>query len=263
MEDATFIVNPKDIEKVALSDGLKSNQLDIPAAVILTFNRMIIKELTGLCHLHEIEWKAGKYTPYDTPRASWQGEFNGIELCVFVPPMGASPLAAFCEELVCFGARRIFLLCGAWSLGEEYLKKGQIHLPSFAIGLDGTSYHYGNNEFMVNAESVTFDVLKKTLEVSKADWRVGGVACCEALYRITREMVADFGRKGCLSMENGEVAVLYSIAKKHGINVGVLLQPYIDLERGYDATYTDTEYEETCQVQARVAVKTLGISQGE
>lgn len=262
MEDATFIVNPEDIKKIAVQNGARSNELDIPAVAILTFNRTILRELSVLCSLHEIEWKAAKYTPYSAPLESWQGAFKGIELCVFVPPMGASPLAAFCEELVVYGARIIFLLCASWSLGERYLRKGQIHVPSFAVGLDGTSYHYGNVNYRIDAEPVTHACLVEALETEDIDWKQGGVGCCEAIYRITRQMMEGYRKQGCLSMENGEVAALYTIAKVHGISVGVLLQPYIDLERGYDSSYMGKEYEETCRVQARVAVRTLEFSQG-
>jgi uridine phosphorylase len=257
MRDAAFMINPEDIKKNALAKGIKKQDLDIPADVILTFNRTIVEELVRLCDLRGTEWAAGKFTPYSLPRESWQGNFGGIELRVFVPPMGASPLAAFCEELVSVGARRIFLLCASWSLGETFLKKGQIHLPSFAIGFDGTSCHYGNDKFMSSAESVTFDALKEVLERSGADWRVGGVGCCEALYRITAEMVADYRRKGCLSMENGEVAVLYCLAKLRKIEVGVLLQPYLDLEHGLDPSYMDDKYEATCRIQAHIALEAL------
>lgn len=262
MKEAAFIINPEDIKKIALTGGVKPNELNIPTAAILTFNRTILRELSGLCSLHEIKWKAAKYTPYSAPRESWRGVFKGIELCVFVPPMGASPLAAFCEELIVYGARAIFLLCASWSLGERYLRKGQIHVPSFAVGLDGTSYHYGNVNYRVDAEPATHACLIKACKTEDIDWKQGGVGCCEAIYRITRQMMEVYQEEGCLSMENGEVAVLYTIAKIHGISVGVLLQPYIDLETGYDSSYMGEEYEETCRVQARVAVRALGFSQG-
>lgn len=56
------------------------------------------------------------------------------------------------------------------------------------------------------------------------------MGCCEAFYRITPELADEFREQGCLSMENGETAALYSLAKERDIPIGVLLQPYIDLE---------------------------------
>ena len=178
-------------------------------------------------------------------------------VAVFVPPMGASPLAAFCEELIVYGARMIFLLCASWSLGEEYLKKGQIHVPSFAVGLDGTSYHYGSTDYRTEAEPEGYNALVQALDEEGIDWKHGGVGCCEAFYRITKEMVDKYRADGCLSMENGEVATLYSLASVRQIRVGVLVQPYIDLRRGLNHMYLDEQYEQTCRIQARIALKAL------
>ena len=95
------------------------------------------------------------------------------------------------------------------------------------------------------------------LDTERVDWKQGGVGCCEAFYRITREMVEHYREQGCLSMENGEVAALYSLANSRTIHAGVFLQPYLDLERGPDLSYIDEKYRETCIKQARIALKVL------
>ncbi len=256
-EVTTFIINPADIKKSALASGVSPEELQIPKAVILTFNRPIVEEVEKICGLQQWTWKGGEYSPYSSFQKCWKGRAVNCELSMFVPPMGASPIAAFCEELVYFGAQNVFLLCASWSLGHKYLRKGQIHVPSFAVGLDGTSYHYGNDEFNVDAEPVGFKALTDALTRSGTDWKAGGVGCCEAFYRITREMVDDYRKRGCLSIENGEVAALYSLARVHRIRVGILLQPYIDLEQGLDLSYMDAKYSETCRTQARVAIEAL------
>ncbi|KPK72842.1 hypothetical protein AMJ87_03515 [candidate division WOR_3 bacterium SM23_60] len=252
-----FMIKPEDVRDNALAGDVSPEALEVPEAVILTFNRPIIGELTRLCNLREWDWQAGKYAPYCSAQTYLKGEFDNMEVATFIPPMGASPIAAFCEELIVYGARTIFLLCASWSLGNRYLKKGQIHVPSFAIGLDGTSYYYGNTECRIDAEQVTYNTLINILKTENVDWKQGGVGCCEAFYRITREMVDDYRKRGCLSMENGEVAVLYTLASLRKIRVGVLLQPYIDLEHGLDLSYINSKYPETCSVQARIALKAL------
>ncbi len=252
-----FMIKPQDVRDSALARGVSPETLAVPGAVILTFNRPIITELTRSCDLEDWDWGGRKYTPYSSPLTCLKGAFEGTELAVFVPPMGASPVAAFCDELIVYGARTIFLLCASWSLGKEYLRRGQIQVPTFAVGMDGTSCHYGNTEFRVDADTKILETLSKTLRSNGVDWKMGGAGCCEAIYCITREMVANYRQQGCLSMENGEVAALYSLAKLRGINAGVLLQPYIDLERGYDPSYIDEEYQDACKRQARVALKAL------
>jgi uridine phosphorylase len=256
-KDDAFIIKPEDIRKEAIAAGSLPEALQIPGSIILTFNCGIIEKLKETCGLHDWDWPLGKHSPYVSPRKCWKGTAHDHGVCVFVPPMGASPIAAFCEELVCLGANTIFLLCASWGLGEKYLKKGQIHLPSFAVGHDGTSFHYGPGEIKVRAEPKSFNALSCALDKLGADWKQGGVGCCEAFYRITPKMVNDYRKQGCLSMENGEVAVLYSLAKVYKINVGVLLQPYIDLEHGWDPSFMDDTYKVACHLQAHVAIEAL------
>jgi len=252
-----FMIKPEDVRDNAIAGGISPEALEVPEAVILTFNPPIVGELTRLCNLSAWDWQAGKYAPYSSSSMCLKGKFDQLGVAVFMPPMGASPIAAFSEELIVYGARTIFLLCASWSLGDRYLRKGQIQVPSFAVGFDGTSYHYGNTEYRINAEPVTYNILIEALQAEDVDWKQGGVGCCEAFYRITREMVDDYRKGGCLSMENGEVAVLYSLASLRKIHVGVLLQSYIDLERGLDLSYINSKYPETCKAQAHIALKAL------
>ena len=146
--------------------------------------------------------------------------------------MGASPLIALCEEMIYLGAEIMFLACASWGLGEKYLQKGQVHLPSFAVGIDGTSPHYGNKDQKVVCETWCRDALATALNELDTSWNEGGVGSCEAIYQITEEMMSEFRDKGCLSIENGETAALYSLAQWRDMPIGVLLQPYIDLEKG-------------------------------
>ena len=187
-----FIIKPEDVRDNAVARGVSPEALEVSESVILTFNRRIVGELTRLCNLSAWDWQASKYAPYSSAQTYLKGKFDNIEVAVFIPPMGASPIAAFSEELIVHGARIIFLLCASWSLGDRYLKKGQIQVPSFAIGFDGTSYHYGNTEYRIDAEPVTYNILIEALKAANVDWKQGGVGCCEAFYRITREMVDDY-----------------------------------------------------------------------
>jgi uridine phosphorylase len=254
-----FVLNPADIEEVAESMGVARSELEVPSSIILTFSRAVLDELKIICqNLKEWKWKGEMFSPYSSSRKSLKGSIDDLHnIAVFMPPMGASPLAAFCEELIYFGAEVIFLICASWGLGEKYLSKGQIQVPSFAIGFDGTSIHYGNRNYNIQSESKAFNALITALNKLGANWKKGGVGACEAIYCITPEMIDEFRKQGCLSMENGEVASLFSLAHKKKIPIGVLLQPYIDLEEGWSISYLDEEYSEICKVQARTAIEAL------
>ncbi|MFX1283996.1 MAG: hypothetical protein ACFFB5_10090 [Promethearchaeota archaeon] len=253
-----YILNPADILRIAKSRNIPRSDITVPSSIILTFSNTVLEELTKTYNLQEWKWKGEMLSPYSSSQKSVKGKIE-YDLAVFIPPMGASPLAAFTEELIYFGAKNIILVCASWGLGENYLLKGQLHLPSFAIGIDGTSVHYENKNWRIENEPRAFNALTTTLNKIGTNWKEGGVGACEAIYRITPDSMDEFRKKGCISMENGEVATLYSIAKAKKIPIGALLQPYIDLEKGWNISYLDKEYIKTCKVQAHVAVETLKI----
>jgi uridine phosphorylase len=250
-----YLITPSDVEREALLQGFDRKALEVPRLIFLTFSQSVIQELTALSDMEQWEWPAAKFTPAFSPLfKSWRGQIAEEPIAAFVPHMGPSTITSFCEELIHYGARVIFLLCASWGLGSTYLDRGEIHLPSFAVGMDGTSPHYGNDRWRVEAEPRAFRALAAALDELRAVWKEGGVGSCEAFYRITPSMADDFRAQGCLSMENGETAALYALARAHDIPIGVLLQPYIDLQEGWSLSYMGAKYRDTGGLQARAAV---------
>jgi len=251
-----FLIDPADVEREALARGATRSELRVPRLVFLTFNQTVLEELTCLSGMEEWEWPAARFTPAYSPLfRGWKGEIDGRDIAAFVPHMGPSTLASFCEELIHYGAQVVFLLCASWGLGKGYLDEGVIHLPSFAVGIDGTSPHYGIATARVEAEPRAFEALGSALDGLGASWKSGGVGSCEAFYRITPQLADEFRDQGCLSMENGETAALFALARVHGIPIGVLLQPYIDLEQGWSLSYTGEKYQESGRLQVQAAVE--------
>jgi uridine phosphorylase len=254
-----YLITPRDVETEALACGIERSALEVPRLIFLTFNQAVTEELTAFYHMEEWEWPAALFSPAFSPLfKGWRGKIDDEEIAAFVPPMGASTLVSFCEELIHYGARVIFLLCASWGLGKEYLAEGEIHLPSFAVGIDGTTPHYGNTTGRVEAEPRALAALAAALDQVGAKWKQGGVGSCEAFYRITPALADQFRQQGCLSMENGETAALFALARARGIPIGVLLQPYIDLEQGWSLSYMGERYRETGRLQVRAAVRASG-----
>lgn len=257
MKQRMYAIKPKQIEDDAERTGVPRENLRVPEAVVLTFSDTMGSQLIGLGAMHEWNWPGWRFCPYSSPARSYLGSVKGVEVGLIFPPMGASPVTALCEELAHFGSRLFLLLCASWSLGQDWLARGQIQVPSFAVGLDGTSPHYGNKGFRIHADETTLQALSCSLREMGASWKEGGVGSCEAIYRITPDMIEDYKSTGCLSMENGETAALFALACQKRFNMGVLLQPYIDLTRGWTVSYMDETYRRTCFVQARAAVRTI------
>lgn len=240
-----FVVTPASVVR---SEALRPGDV-----AVLTFNAPVVESLRDLCAARPVAWIDRFAHPYAAPELVLRGIRGGLGIAVIVPPMGASPLSCVVEDLAACGVAAVFLVCAAWSLGPP-VRFGDLIVPSFCVGTDGTSIHYGNTAGRVEADPRGVDALAAAGRARRARVHVGGNGTCEALYRIDRAMVERFREQGCVCMENGEAGTLFAIAPLVGVAVGALFQPYIDLSQGWDPTRLGALYEATCRVQAAVAL---------
>jgi len=252
-EEMRPLVTARQTLSAAREAGMKDEELQLSGSAVLTFNRGIIQRLDELCGLTDAEWLGSHVHPYSAPQMTKRGSYDGLDIIALIPPMGASPLACMVEDLVACGIRAVFLVCSAWSLGAP-VKFGDILVPSFAVGLDGTSIHYGNWEGCVKAEPRVVAALADSARGRGRTVHVAGNASCEALYRVTSEMVERFRQGGCMSMENGEAATLFAACRSFGVPAGAIFQPYIDLTEGWNPSRLDDMYQETCRLQADIVL---------
>ena len=251
----TRLITPEQTLSAARQAGLDDRELKITGMAVLTFSKAIADRLEELCGLQDSEWLSPSHHPYSASRIVKRGAFQGWGVTVLVPPMGASPLACIIEDLVTSGVKVVFLVCAAWSLGPP-IQFGDLIIPAFSIGPDGTSIHYGNDESQVHTATEVVDALAESCQSLGARYHTGGNGTCEALYRITPQMAEGFRNRGCLCMDNGEANTLISITHTMDITGGVLFQPYIDLDAGWNpAILTEEQYHATCRLQAEVVLQ--------
>jgi uridine phosphorylase len=247
------LITPDQTLSAARDAGAKEEQLEVSGVAVLTFSRGVVEQLERRCGVRDAEWLDPHVHPYSAPQVTKRGSYGGLDLIVLVPPMGASPLSCTIEDLVACGVRGVFLACAAWSLGPP-VQFGDIIVPSFAVGSDGTSVHYGNATGRIEADPAIVTALAASAREHEAPVHVGGNASCEAFYRIKEEMVASFRTQGCLSMENGEAATLFAVCRSLGVPGGVIFQPYIDLTEGWNPARLDEAYRATCRLQADIVI---------
>ena len=71
---------------------------------------------------------------------------------------------------------------------------------------------------------------------------------------VAQRLVESFRDRGCLSMENGEAAVLFAVCRSFGVLGGAIFQPYIDLAEGWNPGRLDDAYQVICRLQADVVL---------
>lgn len=251
----THLITPGQTLSAARQAGLDDDQLDLSGIAVLTFSKAVVDRLEALCGLEDAEWISPFHHPYAAGRVVKRGKFQGMDVTLLVPPMGASPLACIVEDLAACGVRAVFLVCAAWSMGPP-VAFGDLIVPSFSVGPDGTSIHYGSDTGEVYAQQEVVKALTEACRAQDARYHVGGNATCEALYRITPQMVEAFRKRGCLCVENGEASTLFAVTQALGILGGALFQPYIDLQKGWDpGRLQDERYPAACRLQAEVVLE--------
>jgi uridine phosphorylase len=249
----TRLITPEQTLSVARQAGLGDEELKLADVAVLTFSKAVGDRLEELCGLQDATWIGPQHHPYGAVRIVKRGSYGGLSIAMLVPPMGASPLSCTIEDLTACGVSAIFLVCAAWSLGPP-VRFGDLIVPAFSIAPDGTSIHYGNDAGHVFADPAVVEALAAAGRERGATVHVGGNATCEALYRITPEMVEDFRQRDCLCVENGEANVVFAAARTLGVIGGVLFTPYIDLTQGWDPGRLDDEYRAACRIQAETVL---------
>jgi uridine phosphorylase len=248
------MITPEQVIAAAREAGLKDEDLHLSGIAVLTFNKGIVDRMQELCDLKDAEWLSPRYHPFGGCEVAKRGRYQGLEVTVLVPPMGASPLACVVEDLVVCGVKGVFLACASWSLGGP-VEFGDIIIPSYALGPDGTSLHYGNTEKRVEGDQAVIDALATAARKRGATVHVGGNVTCEAFYRITPQMVKDFRKQGCFCMENGEASSLFAVCRTLGVPGGAVFQPYIDLTEGWNPKRLNEQYRATCRLQGEVVLE--------
>jgi uridine phosphorylase len=258
-----YLVTPRQTLSAARHAGLGRDELQLSGVAVITFSRAVVERLDELCDLVDAAWISPREHPYAAARVVRRGQFEGLGVTALVPPMGASPLACIVEDLIACGVQVVFLACAAWSLGAP-VRFGDLIVPSFSLGCDGTSVHYGNTRGEVHTATQMVDVLTQACHARRVRVHVGGNASCEALYRITPGTVEGYRRRRCLCMENGEASTLVAVTRTLGALGGVLFQPYIDLTRGWNPVRLDERrYRDTCRLQAEIVLQASVRLKGE
>lgn len=149
-----------------------------------------------------------------------QPPFAGI--CLAGPGIGAPYAVMVLETLIAWGARRILFLgwCGAVSKQVEI---GDIILPTAALADEGTSRNYAlPPDGQTQPAQATVDLIGQVLADSGIGFYTGKIWTTDAVYRETREKVAEYQKQGVLAVEM-EISALFSVARFRQVALGALL----------------------------------------
>lgn len=192
--------------------------VDLPDRVVLCFFGDVVADVVASRPdarlVTTLESEAGK-SPV------WAIEEFGTRLAVVQPGVGAPMAAAFCEELIAMGARRLIACGGAGTLVPD-LALGDPVVVEAAVRDEGTSHHYVPPGPMVEADPEAVATLVDVLRTNHVDHIVGRSWTTDAIYRETRSRMARRIEQGCRTVEM-EAAALLAVARYRRVQFGQLL----------------------------------------
>ncbi|MFX1379301.1 MAG: hypothetical protein ACFFA4_09415 [Promethearchaeota archaeon] len=251
-----FCLTSKDVVQTAIVVGNKNmKDFEVDPIVMIIFSEGLLNYLKEITNLKESEWLLS-YHPYGGGRL-YRGQYEDISLSVILPPMGASLMASNAEDLIYCGAKTILLVCGSWGIGEK-VKLLDYIIPTHSLGLDGTSLHYGrksNEEVEINKEII--NILTEETKKRVKSYHLGKNYSKEAFYRINKQEILQLQKKGCISMENGEVNVLATICNKNNIKFGAIFYSYYNPLDGWNISWKDNRYKNCVNLEGEIALASI------
>lgn len=223
MEDLALL--EFDPEKVAVLQPAEVMQAKLPAGIpnraVMCFYSEILDSLPDDAQ------KVGELVAAHGRHPIWNLRRHGQDIAVFHPGVGAPLAAAFLEEAIALGARKVVACGGCGTLSSD-VEAGDIVLPSSAVRDEGTSFHYAPPSRVIEADAGALAVAQEVLERRGQPFRVGRVWTTDAIYRETRAKVQRRRDEGCLVVEM-EAAAFFAVAHFRGIQFAQLLYGGDDL----------------------------------
>jgi uridine phosphorylase len=190
---------------------------DIPTAAVLCFFPEIIAQLGQRPDAKRVATLRSEIGPNPV----WEIEHDGQRLAVLQPGVGAPLAAAFLEEVIAFGVRRV-IACGAAGALVPELTLGHAIIVDSAVRDEGTSYHYLPPARVIEADQHATATLLKTLTRREVAHLVGRAWTTDAIYRETRTKARQRVEEGCVAVDM-EASALFAVARYRGISLGQLL----------------------------------------
>ncbi len=170
------------------------------------------------------------------------GRWEGVEMAVAGPMMGAPQAALTLDKLMALGVRRVIALGWCGSI-QPHVRIGDVVLPTGALSEEGTSAHYplgpgmdpGPNDGLARAlgEALAKEPLGPgSSSTEGGDQRqtlhLGRVWSIDAPYRETVQKVLRYQRQGILGVDM-ETSALFTVARYRGIELACVLVVSDDL----------------------------------
>lgn len=213
-----------DQEKQAMLEPHKLlKPINIPKKAIACFFQDVIQSLVqnhDARRCFALQSELGSHPVYEM---TYQGE----QLAIFHPGIGAPLAAGIFEEVIALGVRSC-IACGGAGVLDKDIQVGEVIVPYAAIRDEGVSYHYLPPSREVEVDPQIVGTIQKVLEGKSVPYILTKTWTTDAFYRETVAKVQLRKEEGCKSVEM-EAAAFLAVAQFREVAFGQLLYGGDDL----------------------------------
>lgn len=183
----------------------------LPACGVLAVNPSEIGKMRELASYHHLRQE----------KLFHSNLYSSDRLFLAGPAVGAPMAVMTLEKLIALGAQNIIVYgwCGAL---VSPIKAGDIVIPTWALSEEGTSAHYAPVDAEISADPVMRSAVLAALQAGDATTRQGPIWTTDAVFRETREKIAEYGQRGLIAVDM-EYSALCTVARFRGVRLAAVM----------------------------------------
>jgi uridine phosphorylase len=198
------VFDPKDFRAyLARRMGKAAAELSVPADVVFTYDTRIFRAAIAESRATPAEW-------YIYTDRLYLGKIGNKEVGIAHAMVGASAAAMNLEELIAYGARRIYELGVAGAI-DSALSPGDVVVLKGAFSNEGTSKHYFRGKSWFGSSRSLSERLEKSLQGGKVKFVRANAWSIDAPYRETKKKVVHYRKVG-VRVVNMESSAIFAVA---------------------------------------------------
>jgi uridine phosphorylase len=187
---------------------VRPSNLTVPQDIVFAYDIAIFREAVAKTAAIPVDW----YIYHDRMR---RGVRNGREIGLVHAMVGAPAAAMNLEELIAYGARRIYEVGLSGAIDTD-LEPGQVVVLDGALSDEGLSKHYFHSRSRFVASRVLSRKIRTSLQDHGPEYSLGDAWTTDAPYRETTAKVSLFRKKGA-RVVNMESSAVFAIAEYRGV----------------------------------------------
>ena len=188
--------------------GIPESEVAVPEDVIFTYDSRIFRAAIDATAAKRVEW-------YPYSDRLYTGTPGNKQTGIVLAMIGASAASMNLEELIAYGAKRIYEV-GLSGAIDPTLEPGDVVVLSGALSDEGTSRHYYKVSSRFNPSTPLTKKLRASLGKMRLRHSFGYAWSIDAAYRETAEKVAHFRRRGA-RIVNMESSAIFAVARYRGV----------------------------------------------